>query len=57
MNIAEYLNANFEHIKAFNDIATLKDQELLKGVNEDIEKKLAQNIENQKKFLAIQKKN
>tara|TARA_E500000178_G_scaffold351081_1_gene411360 strand:+ start:420 stop:1277 length:858 start_codon:yes stop_codon:yes gene_type:complete len=56
MNIAEYLNANFEHIKAFNDIATLKDQELLKGVNEDIEKKLAQNIENQKKFLAIQKK-
>ena len=56
MSIAEYLNANFEHIKAFNEVMSMKDQELLKGINIDIEKDLNKNIENQKKFLVIKKK-
>ena len=38
MSIAEYLNANFKHIKAFNEVTDMKDEVLLKGVNEDIEK-------------------
>ena len=56
MSIAEYLNSNFEHIKAFNEVTSMKDQEFLKGVNENIEKNLNQNLENQKKFLFIKKK-
>ena len=51
MSIAEYLNANFKHIKAFNEVTDMKDEVLLKGVNEDIGKNLNQNSENQKKFL------
>jgi hypothetical protein len=56
MSIAEYLNSNFEHIKSFNEVTSMKDQEFLKGVNENIEKNLNQNLENQKKFLFIKKK-
>jgi dihydrofolate reductase len=56
MSIAEYLNSNFEHIKAFNEVTSMKDQEFLKGVNENIKKNLNQNLENQKKFLFIKKK-
>ena len=56
MSIAEYLNANFNHIKAFNEVTDMKDEVLLKGVNEDIEKNLNQNLENQKKFLGMKKK-
>ena len=56
MSIAEYLNANFNHIKAFNEVTDMKDEVLLKGVNEDIGKNLNQNSENQKKFLLIKKK-
>ena len=56
LSIVEYLNSNFEHIKAFNEVTSMKDQEFLKGVNEDIEKNLNQNLENQKKFLFIKKK-
>lgn len=56
MSIAEYLNANFNHIKAFNEVTDMKDEVLLKGVNEDIEKNLNQNLENQKKFLVMKKK-
>ena len=56
MSIAEYLSSNFEHIKAFNEVTSMKDQEFLKGVNENIEKNLNQNLENQKKFLFIKKK-
>ena len=56
MSIAEYLNANFEHIKAFNEVTDMQDDVLLKGVNENIEKNLNQNLENQRKFLVIKKK-
>ena len=56
MSIAEYLNANFNHINAFKDVTNMEEKELLKGINKDIEKKLEQNTENKKKILDIKKK-
>ena len=50
MSIAEYLNANFNHINAFKDVTNMEEKELLKGINKDIEKNLEQNTENQKNF-------
>jgi len=56
MSIAEYLNANFNHINAFKDVTNMEEKELLKGINKEIEKNLEQNTKNQKKFLDIKKK-